>query len=204
MHSIYKNILRIPTFKQQDKIIIMLILSLVTFSCENNAAEQQPVNTYFDLKGLIEKQIVYLNERKPKVTKTIMLNGKKEINATAGIDWKKELELFTQADINKPAYKNSYSVTKKNASEFEYLLNSGEDLNVRFLKIKMDTMRKQPYLIQALLKSENKIYKSEKYIELTFSNKNNEWQPVSYTVKGYQKLLLMDPKSFNVYAKIGL
>lgn len=204
MHRIHKNFLPIPAFKQRYFLLTMLIAGFVTFGCENKAAEQNTVHTYYDLKGLIENQIVLLNERKPKVNKTIILNGKKEVSVTANIDWKKELELFTQADINKPAYKNSYSVKNKNASEIEYILKSADDLNVQYLKIKMDTLQKQPYLIQALLKSENKIYESEKYIELTFSNKNNEWQPVSYSVKGYQKLLTMNPKSFQVSAKIGL
>lgn len=204
MQRIHKNFSPILAFKQRYFLFIMLIAGFVTFGCENKAAEQNTVHTYYDLKGLIENQIVLLNEKKPKVSKTIVLNGKKEVNATANIDWKKELELFTQADINKPAYKNSYSVKNKNASEIEYVLKSADDLNVQFLKIKMDTVQKQPYLIQALLKSQNKIYESEKYIELTFANKNNEWQPTSYSVKGYQKLLLMDPKTFNIYAKIGL
>ncbi|KAA6440529.1 hypothetical protein FEM33_08045 [Dyadobacter flavalbus] len=153
---------------------------------------------------MIENQIVYLSERKPKVTKTIVLNGKKEVSSTASINWQKELELFMQADINKPAFKNSYSTVKRSESELEYVIRNGEDLNVRFLKIRMDTLQKQPYFIQALIKSENKIYNSEKYIELTFANKNNEWHPVSYSVKGHQKLLMMDPKSFDISAKIGL
>ncbi|GGC07899.1 hypothetical protein [Dyadobacter sediminis] len=183
---------------------MILVLGIFTSGCENREAEEKTIHTYFDLKGLIENKIVYLNERKPKVTKTIILNGKKEVSSTTKIDWKKELELFVQADINKPAFKNSYSTIKKSAAELEYVIKNGEDLNVRSLRIKMDTLQKQPYSIQALIKSENKIYKSEKYIELTFSNKNNEWQPVSYSVKGYQKLLMMDPKSFDIAAKIGL
>jgi len=204
MHKIHTNALFIQIFRKQYITLIILISGFLVSGCEKEATQQKTINTYFDLKGLIENQIVYLNERKPKVTKTIVLNGKKEINSTASIDWKKELELFTQADINKPAYKNSYSIIRKNAAEFEYRLNAKEDLNVRFLKVKMDTIQKQPRFIQALLRSENRIYESEKYIELTFSNINNEWQPVSYSVKGYQKLLMMDPKTFNVFAKIGL
>jgi hypothetical protein len=204
MHKIHTNALSIQTFRKQYLTLIILISGFFVSGCENEAAQQKTINTYFDLKGLIENQIVYLNERKPKVTKTIVLNGKKEINSSASIDWKKELELFTQADINKPAYKNSYSIIRKNATEYEYRLNEKEDLNVRFLKVKIDTIQKQPRFIQALLRSENRIYESEKYIELTFSNINNEWQPVSYSVKGYQKLLMMNPKTFNVFAKIGL
>ncbi|MCE6988393.1 hypothetical protein [Dyadobacter sp. CY323] len=173
-------------------------------SCEADRTEDDKDKVYFDLKGFIENQIVYLSEKRPKVSKTTMLDGKSEEVRSSEIDWKKELELFSQADINKPAYRQSYSVSRKDSLHFEYTLKPQMDLPVQYLRISVDSVTSQPIHIQALLKSHNKIYTSEKEIELFCSSKDNVWELSTYRVKGYQKLVLMDKRSFAIFSKIGL
>jgi hypothetical protein len=181
---------------------IVLFTSLS--SCQEKKVEEKNKKYYYDLKGFAENQIVYLEERKPRVHKTAFLSGKKEIATTREIDWKKELGLFIQADINKPAYRQSYEVIHNDSTHYEYKLRPNMNLPVQYLKIVTDPNFNQPVYVKALLKSENKIYKSEKEIELTCTESNNLWQLSSYTVKGYQKLIFMDKKSFQITSKIGL
>jgi len=177
---------------------------LIVSACRDTATDPNEKKTYYDLKGFIDNQIVYLNEKRPKVTKTVRLNGKKEVRAEIETDWKKELELFAQADINKPAYRNSYSVIRSDSSIYEYRIKEGEKLPVQYLTIRVDSVTQQPVSVKALLRSENRIYSSEKSIELNSSRRNNVLEVSAYSVKGYQKLLFMDSKSFDITAKIGL
>ena len=172
-------------------------------SCEAERTEDKN-KVYYDLKGFIDNQIVYLSEKKPEVSKTTMLDNKRELIKSKEIDWKKELELFSQADINKPAYRQSYDVSRKDSLHFEYTLKPQMDLPVQYLKITLDSMTSQPIHVQALLKSQNKIYTSEKEIELFCGSKDNVRELSFYRVKGYQKLILMDKRSFDISSKIGL
>ncbi|MCF0038882.1 hypothetical protein LXM24_02205 [Dyadobacter sp. CY399] len=185
-------------------LIVILICLLTLSACREAETDPNEKKAYYDLKGFVENQIVYLNEKKPKVAKTVQLDGKKEVRAEIETDWKKELELFAQADINKPAYRNSYSVIKNDSAIYEYKIKDGENLPVRYLMIKVDSATQQPVLVKAILRSENRIYSSEKTIELMANRRNNMLEVSAYTVKGYQKLLFTNRKSFNISAKIGL
>lgn len=65
---------------------------------------------YFDLKGYFDKQDTLLTRQKPQVDKTVTHNGEAESKKVHISSWKKELNLFTESDINKPAWKLSYDV----------------------------------------------------------------------------------------------
>ncbi|GLU54157.1 hypothetical protein [Dyadobacter frigoris] len=158
--------------------------------------------TYYDLKEFIESQVPILNNEKPEVIKTMSVSGKNETRTSGDVDWKKELELFIQADINKPAYSKSYSISKPDSLTVLYTLKPGESLPVRYLKIEMDKTSGTPLMIKALLRSENKLYQSEKNIEMHGSVQDSQWHLNSYTIKGYQKLATMDKKSFDVIVRV--
>ena len=188
------------------KLILLGCFFLLTglLSCETDPEEQDVEKKYFDLKGFIENQIVYLSEKKPMVSKVMQLDQKKESIKTDQIDWKKELELFIQSDINKSSYRNSYDVIRSDSSTYEYKLRDSASLPVHYLKIITDSVLHQPVYVKALLKSENRIYRSEKNIELVCSRKDNLLELSSYTIQGYQKLIFMDSRPFMISAKIGL
>lgn len=203
MHFISIHSSSRPVFLKSSFLYIFMCLTMLS-ACRESVTDPNEKKAYYDLKGFVENQIVYLNEKKPKVAKTVQLDGKKELRVGIETNWKKELELFAQADINKPAYNKSYSVTRSDSSVYEYKIREGENLPVRYLMIKVDSATQQPVLVKALLRSENRIYSSEKLIELTSSRRNNLLEVSGYSVKGYQKLLFMDRKSFDITAKIGL
>ena len=182
-------------------IPILYVLLFLT-SCDSAQERESKVMTYYDLKGFIESQVSSLNKEKPEVTKIMGVSGKNETLTSRNMDWKKELELFVQADINKPAYSKSYAITKPDSLTVLYKLKTEESLPVRYLKIEMDKISGTPVVIQALLRSENKLYQSEKNIEMHGSFQSGKWRLETYTIKGYQKLATMDKKSFDVSAKV--
>ncbi|WP_159469545.1 hypothetical protein [Dyadobacter sp. 3J3] len=184
--------------------ILYLFCGIFLFltSCDSAQEKQSKVMTYYDLKGFIESQISVLNKEKPEVVKTMSVSGKNETRTSREMDWKKELELFIQADINKPAYSKSYSITKPDSLTIVYALTTGESLPVRYLKIEMDKTSGTPVLVQALLRAENKLYQSEKNIEMHGSVKGGLWYLKTYKITGYQKLATMDKKVFYVSAHV--
>jgi hypothetical protein len=175
-------------------LFVLALLTACTSETETDLAK-----SYFDLKGFIETQVTELNKRKPLVSKTMTMGTDKDSISTTAIDWAKELELFTQADLNKQAYQLSYEITQPNPFTFEYVLKSGEKLTVKSLKVVVDETSKQPKLIEALLKEENKLYDSEKQLSLTCTLRpEGIWLIKTYEISGFQHLTMADKKDFSV------
>jgi len=179
-------------------IIIILLLS----GCDQPQEKAKEKKIYYDLKGFIETQIEFLSEQKPIVDKVMSVSGKNESRSTREVDWKKELELFIQADINKPAYSKSYAVSKPDSLTSVYTLKTEENISVKWVRIQLDKTTGNPVLIQARLRSENKLYQSEKNVELHCKSESNQWHLTSYSIKGYQKLATMDRKDFDIQAEV--
>ncbi|SEJ28943.1 hypothetical protein SAMN05216327_10862 [Dyadobacter sp. SG02] len=184
--------------------IVAAVLVMSLTSCNQEETRDDAPKAYYDLKGFIENQIVYLNEKKPEVNKTAILGSKREVSKTREVDWKKELELFVQADINKPSYRQSYEVVQNGPLHYEYRLKPGNDLPVVYLKIDTDSVLKQPLRVEALLRASNKVYNSEKKIVLNTSRHDNLLGVNAYEVNGYQKLIFVEKKQFSIRGQIGL
>lgn len=176
------------------KLTYLLILSVFLTSC---GAENQEGQTkkYFDLKGLIEQQIQVLQKRKPMIQKTISMAENSENQQIKSVDWAKELELFTQADLNKPAFISSYTIDSS-ANGMKYVLKETEKLPVKYLTItKVGGKTTQ---IEALVSNENYLYQSEKHLKLSLINE----QLSDYQIDGFQKVVFGDKKDFKINGKI--
>ncbi len=88
---------------------------------------------YFDIRGYFEKEALRLQKQNPAIYKTVSQNSQVEKKRVNIPDWKSELELFTESDINKPAWNNSY-IVRKNGSSVEYI-STDSDLKTRKIKI---------------------------------------------------------------------
>jgi hypothetical protein len=192
----------------QEAFFFMKHLFLFLFSCIllvncTNPADTDAVQSYFDLKGFIEQQITELNKRRPLVSKEMTLGSQNENTQTNDIDWSRELELFIQADLNKQAYQLSYTISQPNAATYLYVLKSGEKLPVKSLKIEVDEVSKQPKLIEAVLEEENRLYNSEKKLQLTCTMRpEGIWLIKTYEISGFQHLSISDKKTFSVRGTI--
>lgn len=204
MNQVIKPSFLIAVLLKIAPTILFLAVIVSLSGCSDQDSEKDGEKVYYDLRGFIENQIVYMTEKRPEVTKTTFLNGESETSKTKDINWKKELELFLQADLNKPSYKRSYNIVRKDSSWYEYTLKPSANLPVRYLKITTGKNLNQPVYVKALIRVENKIYKSEKEIELTCAYRNNLFELSAYSVKGYQKLIFLEEKSFRIDSKIGL
>lgn len=200
--SVFLAILKKP-MHYRFLTIVAAILFVLVVSCRPEEARDDAPKVYYDLKDFIENQIVYLNEKKPEVSKTAVLGEKREVSKTREVDWKKELELFVQADINKPSYRQSYEIIQNGPLHYEYRLKTGNDLPVAYLKIDSDSVLKQPLRVEALIRASNKIYHSEKKVVLNATRRNNLLEVSSYDVDGYQKLIFVDRKVFSIHGQIG-
>lgn len=172
----------------------LCILSILLWSCGAESQEGQ-TKKYFDLKGLIEQQIVLLKTKKPVIEKTIVMSDKSENKQIKAIDWTRELELFTQADLNKPAYIGSYQVDSS-AIGVKYTLKTTENLPIKFLNI--TKIGENAMEIEALVSSENYLYQSEKHLKLGLA----KMLITDYQIDGFQKVIFGAKKAFKINGKV--
>jgi hypothetical protein len=80
-------------------------------ACKPDIKESRASMKYFDLQGFFRADSARLARLNPLILKTVKHNGVSESRKLHIVNWGTELSLFSQSDINKPAWKDSYSIT---------------------------------------------------------------------------------------------
>ncbi|MFD2784322.1 hypothetical protein [Hymenobacter rubripertinctus] len=154
---------------------------------------------YFDLPGLLKNQSTMLNQRRPAVEKQVLLrDGKQQTTRVAQTDWAKELQVFQQADINKPALRGLYSVDSvqlpSGATQRTYRRLPGTDSPVEELSVTTQGTAVQS--LTATVAQDNPLVYSAKHLEMRYQ----KGRLASYRVTGVQKLILFDSVHYAVRA----
>lgn len=177
--------------------ILFTLLSAILWSCSNRENQNSTESIYFPLKDYVEVRAQELDST--YVVKEITINGEKErMEKIMGTeDWVKELQLFAQADINRPSLAKSYE-TKRSKEYLIHELKPGEKA-----KIQKIVIRYEDDIIKELSfhsKSENPFYKSE--TRGAIFNRSNTGKLDHYVLDSYQKVVLMKPNRVVVKASI--
>ena len=172
------------------KLVYVLLIMLAISACQSESGEVK-VKKYYDLKGLVERQIEVLKSEKPKVQKNISVNESTENQTVDSLDWAKELEFFMQADLNKPAFVSSYRVDSS-LRGVQYFLKETEKLPVKFLEV--NRMGEDGIEIRALVSNNNYLYDTERNLRLSLQ----QGQLIDYQIDGFQKVVFGKKKMFKV------
>ena len=183
-----------------------LSVLLVLAACgpgEDATVRPVPTNrklNYFDVKGFLDSQVALLNRQQPAVEKQVRLrNGKLETTRVTETDWSKELQIFYQMDINKPALRGAYAVepvNQPNSSGTTYQKKPAVEASVRELTITKAATR--PESITATIIQDNPLFYSEKKLQLQADSKGLR----SYSVEGIQKLVMFDTVRYTVRTRV--
>ncbi|WP_022825709.1 hypothetical protein [Hymenobacter norwichensis] len=168
------------------------------------AANRKP--NYFDVKGLLDTQIAELNRQQPVVEKQVRLrDGKVETTRVVKTDWSKELQVFYQADINKPALRGAYSETVAgpsgeltNAKSYKLI---AADTKAPVVSLVVGTLGDTPSTGQELaatIRQDNPLFYSEKRLRL----RTQGGALKEYEVQGVQKLIMFDTVYYTVRTRV--
>lgn len=167
-----------------------------------NPANRKP--GYFDVKGYLDAQVTRLNQLQPTVEKQVQLrDGRTETTRVAKTDWTKELQIFYQADINKPALRGQYApdVAPKvinGVTRDTYALRSGNDAPVKRLTVESAWKPSTTEQLTATIQQDNPLFYSEKKLRLAVRN----GQLTEYEVRGVQKLVFFDTVRYSVRTQV--
>ncbi len=185
------------------KSCLLLVLLLAATACTAPSGQNQP-NVYYDVPGYVKGQITQLIREKPLIDKQASIDGKTQRQRTRTVNWTRELELFTQADINKPAFRNSYQITRPDSLTYQYTLKKAEEkLTVRSLTVQLDAATRQPRQITAVLATDNPLYHSERHLRLQSGlGSDKHWQVQTYQLEGFQQLTYFGRHEFAVRGEV--
>lgn len=191
-------------------MVLLLLLGACNGS-DNAEVRANPANRkpgYFDVKGFLDSQIAQLNRRQPALEKRVRLrDGAEETTRVTKTDWSKELQIFYQADINKPALRGAYAVAESaphgNAAgqgQRAYVRKPGVEAPVEQLTI--NTMagapKDQVEDLTAVIKQDNPLFYAEKKLRLRSRN----GMVAEYEVQGVQKLVMFDTVRYSVRTRV--
>ncbi len=181
---------------------------LLISGCTDPATQTQS-NVYYDVAGFVKQQITSLSKQKPLVSKSVLINQERNQQTIRDLNWSRELELFIQADINKPALRSSYQIARPDSLTYRYTLKSTEErLTVRSLLVQLDSISRQPRRIEAVLQTSNPLYTSERHVLLESGPiganlaTGRQWRVQHYKVDGFQKLPYFDKNTFWVEGRL--
>ena len=176
------------------KLVYVLWIMFGVSACQSESGEMK-IKKYYDLKGLMERQIGALKSEKPKVQKDISVNEVAENQTVDSLDWAKELEFFIQTDLNKPAFVSSYRVDSASMG-VRYFLKESENLPVKFLEV--NRMGEDGIEIKALVRNNNYLYDTERNLRLSLK----QGQLIGYQIDGFQKVIFGKKKVFKISGKV--
>lgn len=108
------------TIKKTFITTSVLLLLSGSYACNKPEIKETGAELkYFDLKGYFKTEAGRLEKVNPEVDKTVAHNGSAESKKLHVTAWSQELNLFSESDINKPAWRDSYTV-KTNVDSIIY------------------------------------------------------------------------------------
>ncbi|AMR33876.1 hypothetical protein A0256_21745 [Mucilaginibacter sp. PAMC 26640] len=106
--------------KQYLRFTGALALLCCGYACKPEIKETGASVKYFDLKEYFRSDSARLAVLNPEITKTVSHNGDSETKKMHIPNWGREFGLFKSSDINKPAWKDSYTVQLTGDSLISY------------------------------------------------------------------------------------
>jgi len=171
---------------QVKKFQVMVVLLTVLMTSCSQTAEQRPPSDYFDLKTYFASEVTRLKARNPSVSKTVSVDETTEQKELKIEDWEKELSAFSDADINKAAWRGLFTVEK--VPGLERYTSNDEKAAVKSLIIRRSADAVTS--IHITIKNKNALYTSVD--ELTY------YPDSVYEINKVQKINFADPKIYKV------
>ncbi len=148
-------------FSPRSLLLCALCVTLFSCSKEHEEKKSEP-GKFFDLIAYFYKEADALDATKPEIKKTIIKDGEIETKTFSdSIDWKKELKIFAENSINKPAWKDSFTADtlKSESGNTITYKTTDEKITVKEIAIITDSLW-QPTEISIKRDAKNFLYTS--------------------------------------------
>lgn len=174
---------------------LMFVVFLASTGCGGNAQKvdnEIVEKRYFDLAGFVSKQIAEMNSNTSLCKKLVSVNGKTEEKEIGMSELTEALEAFADADINKPAWSDKYSIDSVQANgllkELRYL-TSDKKLKTKELAV---TFSEGTNVSEIYVRSEVRSVIADTYNDMYL------WPGKGYEISTVQAVALSDTTHLRV------
>ena len=177
---------------------MVLLMAAFAVGCEQNERSVKQLNAYFDLDSLLDEQAAILYDRGAEVIKEVVMDGETEkrsfIPDTS--EWKSELAIIRDFNINKPYFVGSFELVKEEG----VLRHEATSENVDVTQFELFYEEDDLVRIESFLDEEKYIYTNKRKLILTF----DKGLLSTYQIDGYQKMILQDEVDYNISGSISV
>jgi hypothetical protein len=157
--------------------------------------------------GFLDRQVLYLQAEQPAVRKSgYDLEGLIETETVETVNWNRELEFFREVDLNRPALRDFFTITRHTDpatghSIERYERVPGAGTRIHFLQVEMDAGQ-QLRQLKAATEQNNPLFYTQRNLQLTCTPSPDQSRISSYTVTGVQKLIFTDSAHYTLKAEV--
>lgn len=190
------------------KLKYLLLLFIMGFYACDTVTKSEPIRTgvYFDLVELLDEQTELLEAHNAKLTSELSVNGETEtiiMELDSASQWKEQLTLFYQADINKLGLEKAYLTEQLLPGEnqrkiIDQAISSKAIVRLIEYNYSFDELKN----IRILIKDENTVYDFSKELNLNFTTLNDKSLLSSFSIIGNQDMILKSKLNYSLNAKI--
>ncbi len=169
----------------------LLLFGLVIFgnACTQVKQESATAQPYFDLENYFELEAKRLTKLNPEIVKTVIVNDRTEQKTVKIEDWRQEFGSFTDANINKAAWKGLFEMQQDGNSDS--YTTAVDKIPVK--KVEIFYKQKNIVAVKIFVNNVNKLYTSTDSLI---------YYPDSiYQIKKIQQIKLFDQKRYQVIGK---
>jgi hypothetical protein len=189
-------------------VIVFLWGLLIAGSCQQpeKAVPNTLGNRYFDVPGFIRSQVALLQAQKPVAIKRVQESeASTETKTIQNPNWNKELATFAELDLNRPAFRNAYNITRQTdsaglVSEI-YRKKAGNEGDIQLLVVTFDS-QKQVKAIRAVRESNNILISTHQEMQLLCTTASGTTRISSFGISGRQKPIVFDTLRYAIVTKI--
>lgn len=189
------------------KRLLALFPILIFLACSTEKAQESTkIAEYFDLSGTLDSVVNDLLASGASLRKTTEINDEKEtveLNLTTEEDWKRQLELFYEADINKVGLSGAYQTETLQAFDgIEKRIYSSIKSSSFVKNIECTFRDGKLFSIRILASDKNLVYGSNLEYILHFNHFKSKMMLDHYSIKADEKMLFKGPLNLQVIADV--
>ena len=175
-------------------------------SCDSKEESQVvKIDDYYNLLQLLDEQIEFLVKNNATLEKTLGAGSESETTQkTPSTDeWKEELKLFYNANINKLGLKDAYEIEELGRiGGGKKLINSAKSDAQSVRLIEYNFGHETLESLRILIEEENEVYVFKKEMQMMFALKKGKLVLDTYSIEGSQTMVMKSDLNFSLNAKV--
>ena len=191
------------TLLPRSTCLILILLLTARCTLDSQIVDELRQKPYFDLPGLVQQQLYYLDSLNPPVVLQARIGTQTETETTRkdSAAWAETLQLFQQTNINRPVLQGAYEesdsiIPNQNLRIKTYRYKQTPSGEIPYLKVYYRDSLTNVYRIETAFQEDNVLYSTHRNMWMTFTPYQGKPRLTAFETVGKQKMMLRDSVTY--------